>query len=240
MRSLLLVFLSFIIPVSAQIAPCVEQSLSAYLGTECTFYGGVLTAKGFFFDADSFGTDAILATAGDILVTPPVGGSSGFEFTSSLFALSEGQRAVYQLHYIVDPPPPVFPGFEDFMYTRTPVAPGFAHLTTELCAGGTFGAPPVFGESSEPFCQGTGLIYRQLEVFHRGTGTGNQLFDSITFPTLQNFIDVRNFLELNAADGGSSSLDGFGNRTLVSPEPGAFLLAGAGLVVLMLRRRRHG
>ncbi len=210
---------------------CTAQPLSVYItpGYECSF-AGEFTIQNVTFSAHNLGSVPVtLATAEDILVTPPTAIGQAFRFDSDMFSVTGQQHVGYNLNYFIDPPPPIIPGFGDEMFTFTPIAPGYARLTTQICIdGGRFRSD--LGCSKDDFFE--------LEVFHNGLPDGTfQLFDQVKFPSPTNKIDVRNFLELNA-NGASSQISGFGNIVGHTPEPGAFVLAGAGLVALALLRRR--
>jgi hypothetical protein len=235
--------------LSASVMPSCPESaaLSTYLadGYQCAF-GQTFAVEGqavrFFVKDFQFGFEDVgeistgfdpLTVADQIFVSAPSVLGKGFSFASPLFNISEGMKAIFRINYLIDPPPPIIPGFEDDLFTRTPVAPGSAVLTTDVCAGAAFDGDACAGE------------FATLEVFHVGGPIGNQLFDSVLFKQPTNIVGVRNTLTLDAGPvggGGSSQIDGFGNtaRSLIAPvpEPNFGLLAGVGLLLLAAVRAR--
>ncbi len=78
-----------------------------------------------------------------------------------------------------------------------------------------------------------------LDVFDNG-GSGSRFADSVEIQPSTVYVQAMNDVTLDASAGGSTSITGFDNVTGITgtPEPGTFLLGGAGLVGLLLRRRR--
>ena len=112
------------------------------------------------------------------------------------------------------------------MDTFTPVAPGVASITTDLCIGAAFGGTLV-----TPTCAGGTAA---LNVFHDGISP--QLSDSTTFSDVAD-LGWRNTIELNA-NGASADFGSFTNDTVVSPEPATWLLMTSGLLAIRSARRR--
>jgi len=145
--------------------------------------------------------------------------------TSGGFSVTGAQSVQYLITYTVDPHP-ILRGFGDTLLTNTPVFPGLATVTTDLCINAPFG-----GTILVPTCAGTPA---SLSVFHNGTSF--TLTDSTTFaPTAD--LGVRNTVTLTA-NGASASITGFANSSQVTPEPMTILLLGSGLAGLIASRAR--
>lgn len=233
---------------SEPIAPCVEGPLSSYIGITCGLGGGFF-AKDFYFEGVdlNLADPTLLATADDILVTPQELWK-GFAFSSTMFSITGFQHVAYAFNYLIDPPPPIIPGFEFFLDTFTPVAPGYATVTTDVCVGGQF--LEAFdinlilsnGPLDENGCESPIRFPNtfRLQVFHNGTDRDKKLFDSVRFTEKTNIVDVRTVLELNA-NGASSEIAGFRTRAGIeeTPEPGTIGLGAAGLLLLVYLRKRR-
>jgi MYXO-CTERM domain-containing protein len=229
--------------------PCVEGPLSSYIGATCALGGGFF-AKNFYFEAVDLNPSApsVLATAADILVTPQ-SLQKGFAFSSSLFDIKGFQHVAYAFNYLIDPPPPIIPGFEFILDTFTPVAPGYAKVTSDICVGGEFLNPfdinlILTGQPLDENACESAVEYPntfRLEVFHNGKDDDKKLFDRVLFTERTNVVDVRTVLELKA-NGASSQINGFAGRTarhVDMPEPSTVALGAAGLLLLGLLRKRR-
>lgn len=211
---------------TASATPCGAGSIGTYIGlgaTGCTV--GPYTFHDFGFSVfSSTGGPAVLGTA-DLTVTPVSGASKyGLNFAGTGgpgFSLSSGQAVDYLLTYTVDPPPPIIWGFEMDMFTNTPVAPGFANITSSECVGAAF-----VGVTCGTFTVGN-------QVFHNG-GTSFQLTDIQAIPGID-VIGTRTHIVLDATAGGSSSFTSFTQLTMV-PEPGTLLTGLVAFGVLFRRR----
>ncbi len=230
-------------PAWATPVACPSGSLATYTtpGYRCTFGtigsgpdAKLLTIEAVTFFGFSVGaTPAPVALPTEIDVVPPSGPGKPMEITSDKFSVSANQRVFYFLSYLIDPPPPVIGGFDMEMLTNTPVFPGSATITTDLCPDGFFGGPlGCIGTTGNFFAPLT------IEVFHKGKATGNQLSASVTFPNLVRIVSVRHVFDLNGGGpGGTSEIRGIGTTSQIVPEPGAGILAGVAFAALALYRK---
>jgi hypothetical protein len=240
-----------LVPAKAELLPCVQGPLSSYIGLTCGLGGGFF-GKNFYFEAVDLNPadPTILATASDILVTPlfatPEDRSIGFGFSSTKFDIKGFQHVAYAFTYLIDPPPPIIPGFDFFMDSFSPVAPGLARITTDICVGGEFvnGFDINLILKNQPLdengCE-SGIEFPntfRLEVFDNGAPGDKKLFDAARFTELTNVVDVRIVLEMNAK-GASSQIDGFRSVATLVPEPGSLALGAAGLLLLGYLRTRN-
>jgi hypothetical protein len=210
---------------------CATATLAAYqsLGPGgCTLLNGGNTYifKNFDFAVpSSSGTDPI--NAGQISVTPLSGPDMlGLNFASPGFNVTGNEAVQYLISFYVDPLPPDIWRVETEMLAESPVAPGFAAITTDVCVGSNF----ISGTCPTTVASGT--------VFHAGS-QGQQLLTRIDF-TPTNNVGIRNLITLDA-NGAVSQIDGFQNRVVLLPEPGTWMMmaGGLGLVALRIRQRRR-
>jgi len=161
----------------------------------------------------------------EVLLTPSnTPGLFGLSFTSDAFSVTGFDRILALFDYTIDPRPPILSGTTLSMQTSTPVFPGTATITANLCLGQEFG----------PGCENQ----RTLEVFHFGNTA--DLVDSVTFSPVQ-LVDLRITIDLRANGASSSIRGGTSGVTTgaVVPEPGSvgFVMGGLG-ALLAIRRRR--
>ena len=213
---------------------CTNATLDIYTssGFSCTL--DQFTFKNFVFNVvSSSGTIPIGASSINVLptLTPGVKGDSlGLAFKSQGFSVGANQSVVYDISYNVDPQPDIIIESDAQLFTSTPVAPGFADVSTTLCVGGQY----VIRTSL--FCDSPGTV-KTLHVFHNGAATGNQLTDFTTFAAVH-AIGFDNLITLNGGRNGSSSITGIGNTTVAAPEPASLGLLLAGAALLAVRRLR--
>lgn len=219
---------------AASAAPlCITDTLAGYaaLGPNgCEI--GLFTAKDFTFGVLSSSGGAVPISAANVTVTPSLLPGIQFSFTSAGFSVMGQQSVSYLFEYTIDPPPIIIRGFEDDLLSETPVFPGIASVTTNLCAGAAFSGFIGVQQVGGSICPVPGASFT-LNVFH--AGNTSRTHDAVSFaPT--NIVGVRHTLTL-AANGASSSILGI-SGTAVVPEPSTVLLAGAAVALFALRRGR--
>lgn len=230
---------------------CPVASLAVYLGISTCNVGELgFTQFNFSVLSASEGTQPI--SASDVTVRPVFipGGvenlpSAGLFFSSPGFSVIGNQSVTYSLSYSIDPHP-IIVNLDDTLDTSSPIFPGIASITTELCVGGHF--PQITLDAR--VLQGIGCVSEPgslttfaatLNVFDNGRD--RKLFDTTgTFQPV-NFIDVENTILL-AANGSKADFNNFSNSahyipdTLV-PEPASCGLIGGGLLILWRMSRRR-
>jgi len=225
---------------------CQEAPLSAYLnqGFTCSFATIMHEGQPYYVTISqvSFGTDDIglrqggvssrFATPGQIDVVAPTSLNDTLGFRSDLFSIGPGQRALYFFQYVIDPPPPVIPGFDIEMLAFSPVAPGSARVIVDVCPDGSFSSTGCLTP------QGITPIISTV-LFHNGGANCDVCKGSLDFDPVSR-LSVRITIDLNTLKGGTSDIDGFRtNVAVVTPEPAAWVLGGAGLALIGLLRRRR-
>ncbi len=192
---------------------------------------GAFTIKNVAWSSRS-GGDYKPVSAADVWVTPVATSNSvQLNIYSGEFSVA-GQGQLYALFdYTIDPPPPILDDLDLFLDAQTPVAPGWARVTANVCIGG------LFVNSCENLATAV--------VEHYGVGDPrNVLSQKIQFSEPVNLIDVRTILELYA-NGASSQIDGYGTATEVLlqdsavPEPASAVLALASLLIGGAVQRRR-
>ena len=199
--------------------PCVPDLLSNY---EALGSGGCSVGP---FNVKSFSYTLISSTVTiadtDITVTPIFGlGSFGLTFSSTKFDVSGTDSAKYLLAYTWDPG--TVRSLEDILNTSTPVAPGFAQISTDACVDAAFS-----GASCSTFVD-------TIVVNHDGI-TPN-LNASVAFSPTIGTVGIRNTIELDA-NGASSEFKDFSNILFV-PEPST-VIGGLFAAALAFRRSRR-
>jgi hypothetical protein len=107
---------------------------------------------------------------------------------------------------------------------RSPVAPGFALITTQVCSGGVFDGAACSG------------VFQEFTLQHFGKSDRRNIFlDSVSFPPT-NIINVRTTFLLDA-NGASSQINGVG-YVVNTPEPATVAVVGFGLAAAAAFRRR--
>jgi hypothetical protein len=210
---------------------CTPGTLATFIGlgsTGCEV--GAFSVKNFSFSSQS-GDSFVQVGASDVNVsTALVGGSVQVNFGSSVFDITGNQKISAFLDYTIDPQPPILDDMGIAFSAFSPVAPGFAKLTADICAGGLLSNSCVGG------------AFARLDLADFGHGNPNNVLSALfQFPNPVNLVDVRLSLDMQA-NGASSQIDGIGTVTDVVPEPSTFATVfGAALLggVAALRRRRR-
>lgn len=204
---------------------CVASTLDQYLllGPAGCSVGDEVAFSGFSFAVVSAGGGAIPIGASDIVITPTAADfASSLTLASTGFSVTGAEFATYQIGYTIDPHP-ILSGFDDVLDVSSPVFPGLASVTTDLCVGAAFtGTSCVFPGVADA-----------VQVFHNGIVA--QLVDSTTFMPVA-VLGVLNTIDLQA-NGASADFDSVTNTVTIVSEPGTWLLIGSGLFGLGLLRR---
>jgi hypothetical protein len=204
---------------------CSTAPLSTYLGSAGCDVGG-FTFENFKWVQ----IGGVSVNPADVTVTPQAsGGTFGLDFSSTKFFVEGDNNIIYLLDYTIDPPPPVIDRMSMRLNANSPVPPGTATITLQLCAGDLFANNCAGG------------IGRQLSVFDNG-GTNTKLFDSFVFPKPVSLVDIRTTIDLEA-NGASSEITGVSQTPTAiridTPEPASMALSGMGFAfVLLLARSR--
>ncbi len=257
-QRLFLVGLPVIVSLQALATPLVPGPTcsTASLATYIAMKGGCILGELGFTNFSFTGMGSNVVSASAVTVTPLffAGDSeslptAGLSFSSPGFSVTGNQSATYFLDYSVDPHP-IIVNFDDTLNTSSPVAPGVASISTNLCIGGPF-AP-----SSSSFARGASLpgcgqtagsppsFSAALNVFD--DGVTKQLFDTTGDFDPANFADVQNMIQLSA-NGASADFNHFSNsleylpdtHDTHIPEPASYGLIGGGLLVLWLAGKRR-
>ena len=225
---------------------CGAGPLSTYItpGFACSFATIMHEGQPYYVTISqiSFGTDDIgprqggtaskLASPAQINVTAPTSLSDTLGFRSDFFSIGPGKRTLYFFQYVIDPPPPVIPGFDIEMLAFSPVAPGSARVIVDVCPDGSFSSIGCLTP------QGITPII-STELFHTGGPSCDVCKGSLDFDPVSR-LSVRITIDLNTLKGGTSNIDGFRTNVAATvPEPAAWVLGGAGLVLIGLLRRRR-
>lgn len=204
---------------------CAPASVASYITQNegCTL--GLFTLKNFAWSSVS-DDGYVPVSATEVFVTPgATTGNVQVSFNSSAFEVFGNDKILAFLDYVIDPAPPILDDLDLSLDANSPVAPGNAKITADLCIGDFF----------INSCR-NGFV-RTLVVQNLGDGNpANVSFASVKFPRPVNLVDVRTTIELNA-NGASSQIDGYGTTSSTVPEPGT-ALAGAVAVALLLAARR--
>jgi hypothetical protein len=204
--------------------PCVIGTLDQYeaLGSVGCQFGG-LTIKDFTYT--QVGGDVLVADT-SITVTPTMGLGLDLKFSSSAWNIpNPGHSSEYILAYTWDPGD--IRSLEDVMNTSTPVFPGFAQITTDMCLDAAFTPGPACSTSTA-----------SMAVSHNGI-TANTFARTDFSPSI-GILGVRNDILLNTLSGGSSQFDSLEN-TLFTPEPSTLISGFAAFALMMggLRAKRR-
>lgn len=174
----------------------------------------------------------------DVIITPNISGAGkflGLTFApgpalGGIFTVPAGKVMAGELHYIVDPPPPIIDGFG---MTLDPTGPSQMNIT--LIVGQKVGDQTI---PSSPQTLTSGVISKaagDLDFVFPPFGNG---------VTCCNYIDVTVDFTIGNQSTTAPVTSGGGTATIittesiVTPEPAAYGLVGIGLVGLGLLRRR--
>ena len=212
-------------------AVCTPGSLDTFIAlgaSGCEV--GAFSVKNFSFSSQS-GDNFVQVAPSDVDVNAAlVGGSVQVNFGSDKFDITGDQRISAFLDYTIDPQPPILDDMGIAFSAFSPVAPGFARLSADICAGG------LLSNS----CQGG--AFARLDLADFGHGNPNNVLSALfKFPNPVSLVDVRLSLDMQA-NGASSQIDGIGTVTDVVPEPSTFATVfGAALLggVAGLRKCRR-
>lgn len=213
-------------------SPCANDTVDAYErlgGTGCT-----LTVNGAEFTFKNFSFSLLEGSLlnSDVHVTPLTpDGKLNLGLASEFFSVGAGSRLVFKFGYVLDPPPPILEDMSMDLDANSPVAPGFATIDVDLCAGGLF-----FGETCD-------YERRQFTLLHFGDNNPNNVLSGLARFSPTNIIDVRTVITLDGGPengGGSSQINGFSYASSPVPEPASVFAVITGLGLCAIRRRRQG
>jgi hypothetical protein len=195
---------------------CASVSLASYIllgAGGCTINGELV--NNFNFSVVSVSGGYVPLDATQINVTPSFTPSSyTLFFSSSGFSVTGSDFVHYEIDFKWDP---VVVGAEDDMVSNTPVFPGQASVTTNLCAGSTFGTscpPPT----------------NSLFVFNDGI---TSIPTAITTFSPSLIVDTQSFLNLDG-NGASSQITGF-RTSVFTPEPASLFLVATAFGALLAK-----
>ena len=225
-----LVLMAALLAAPCLCGPCVPGPLSSYIalaGTGCSLAG---------FDLISFGLQSVASGTGvaltpaDILVTPTSPASTwALSFRAiqpAEFSVNGNGQELYFIDFRVDPLPYVITRFDLDLDTDPPIFPGLAMVTADLCWNAFWMPGPV--------CP-SGTVF---SVMTFDNGMSKVLSGSVPFPATA-VLGVRYTIDLDAR-GSFTQLTSWGGTShwSVIPEPGSWVMVGAGLAVFCAWRRR--
>ena len=217
---------------TAEVPQCTSDTVAAYISLTGGCSVGEFTLKNFAWNSIT-GESFVPVPATSVLVTPErTTGSVNISFVSDAFNIRGNQQIKALLDYLIDPAPPILDEISLELSADSPVPPGFAIITSDICIGGLL-RNNCFGG-----------VVNSLTVQDFGANSpANVLTSSVVFPAPVNLVDVRTTIQL-VANGQSSQIRGFGTVTTTIPEPstattvlGAVALAIAARVKARARKR---
>jgi hypothetical protein len=233
----------FVPPPACPGSPGSPATLADYLALDqngCSI--GFLAFSGFDFTVlDAQNVTPLNPT--EIFLTPTFDDTNKKKTLATLAIESEGfsvtgdQAVSYGFRFLVDPHPEIFE-YDSSMSTFTPVAPGQALITTDLCIDSAF----LDGPFTNTNCDGT---FAQQSLFHKGLP--NPVLTASTSFAKTAVLDVHTTITLQA-NGASADIKGVVTTSVAEPEeggnageipePSTGFLVVSGAVLAALGKRR--
>ena len=170
------------------------------------------------------GSSTTSLTASQVnFTTSSTPGQGVLDWSSIGFSVTGSNTLIYTLTYEIDPPPIIIRTFTEDLFDPA-TFPAFANIPTTICLGAGF-----VGSVCSTTTTG-------VDTFDDGSA-GTQFHDSVTFAP-QSTVGISTVIDLEA-NGASVSVTGFGNTTLITPEPASYLLVVLGLATLVWLRSKR-
>jgi hypothetical protein len=197
---------------------CVTTTLDNYLALGsggCQIAGLTVTNFSYTYVSGNVIPDS------DITVTPyTAAGIVGLEFSSNAFNVPIFNSSEYVLGYTWDPGD--IRSLEDILNASSPVAPGFAEISTEDCEDAAFSGSTCSNSTDT------------IVVSDNGTSLNSPA--SVSFSSGVATLGILDTIDLDATAGGSSEFNYFDNQ-LTLPEPSTVVPCLLFAVLLLGRQR---